>query len=147
MDAQFNSGKGSWPAKYDSIYSLDVYNNTLHAGSFNGLAVWNLDNGLPEVNPLDGVMPELKSVKAGKKKATLQWAAVEGAQGYLIYRGGKKNGKFKKIKNVKSAKTVKATDKNLKKGKKYYYKVRAYTKEDGSMVYSRYSEVNGVKIR
>lgn len=147
VDAQFNSGKGSWPAKYDSIYSLDVYNNTLHAGSFNGLAVWNLDNGLPEVNPLDGVMPELKSVKAGKKKATLQWAAVEGAQGYLIYRGGKKNGKFKKIKNVKSAKTVKATDKNLKKGKKYYYKVRAYTKEDGSMVYSRYSEVKGVKIR
>jgi len=149
VTAQFDSEQGFWPAESvnDTIYSLDVYGTTVYAGSNGGLAVWDLSNGLPEANPLEGVTPQLKSVKAGKKKAVLQWIAVDRADGYVIWRGTKKNGKYAKAAAVKKGSAVKYTDKKLKKGKKYYYKIKAYRNINGTKVYSGYSEVKSVKVK
>ena len=67
------------------------------------------------------------------KKVTLSYI-VDGKKysravtGYKVYRATKKAGKYKLIKTVKKAKTLKYTDKKLKKGRQYYYKVRTYTK-------------------
>ena len=61
--------------------------------------------------------------KAGKKKASVSWKKVTGAKKYEVYRSAKKKSGYKKVSTVK---TNKLTDKKkLKKGKKYYYKVRA----------------------
>jgi prefoldin subunit 5 len=76
------------------------------------------------------------SAKAGKKKATVTWKKISGAEGYQIVYAT--NAKFtgKKTVNVKNTKT---TIKNLKKGKTYYYKIRGYAKIGNTTVYTKYS--------
>ncbi len=86
------------------------------------------------------------STKAGKRKITVQWKQVSGASGYRIYRATKKSGKYKAIKTVKS-KTRKYTNKRLKKGRRYYYKVRAYKTVKGKKVYSSYSSYSTKKAK
>lgn len=81
------------------------------------------------------------SAKAGKKKVTVKWTALDGAEGYVVYRSFKKNKGFKAVKTIKKAKTVKFTDKKVKKGKKYFYKVRAYKMYDGNKLFGAYSKV------
>lgn len=81
------------------------------------------------------------SAKAGKKKVTVKWTALDGAEGYVVYRSLKKNKGFKAVKTIKKAKTVKFTDKKVKKGKKYFYKVRAYKMYDGNKLFGAYSKV------
>ena len=65
-------------------------------------------------------------VKAGKAKATLTWKKSSKADGYIIYRATKKNGKYKQIKVIKSWKKTSFTDKKVKSKKTYYYKICSY---------------------
>lgn len=65
--------------------------------------------------------PAVKRVSA--TKATLKWNKINGATNYKIYRAGKKNGKYTCVKTV-SSKYLSAKI-TAKKGKGYYYKVRA----------------------
>lgn len=70
-----------------------------------------------------------KAVKAGKKRSVrVTWKKVSGVTGYYVLRSAKKNGKYKRVGTVKKAKTVRWTDKKVKSGKKYWYKVQPYTK-------------------
>ena len=48
------------------------------------------------------------------------------ADGYIIYRATKKNGKYKQIKVIKSWKKTSFTDKKVKSKKTYYYKICPY---------------------
>lgn len=91
--------------------------------------------------------PQRVKAKAGKRRAIIRWKKVSGASGYKIYRSAKKNGKYKAVKTIKKQRTVAFTNKNLKKGKTYYYKVRAYRTVKGKKVYSPYSKVVKAKIR
>lgn len=65
-------------------------------------------------------------VKAGKAKAKLTWKKSSKADGYIIYRATKKNGKYKQIKVIKSWKKTSFTDKKVKSKKTYYYKICSY---------------------
>lgn len=89
--------------------------------------------------------PSIKSLKRGKKKATIKWGKVYGAKGYVIYRSTKKSSGFKAVKKIKSGSTVKYVNKKLKSKKRYYYKVRAYVTVGGKTVYSPYSTVKSVR--
>ena len=94
----------------------------------------------------------LKNHKASLtwKKITLKYA-VDGEQystpvtGYQVYRSAKKNSGYKKIKTITKAGTVKFTDKKLKKGKTYYYKLRPYLKTGGKTYTGKWSNI--VKVR
>ena len=81
------------------------------------------------------------------RTAVISWKKVKGASGYEVYRSTKKNGKYKKIKTIKKAGTVRFTDKKLKKGFAYYYKVRAYRKTAVAKVYGNDSAAKKVKIK
>lgn len=59
---------------------------------------------------------------AGKKKVTIRFNGSTGAGKHQIYRSTKKYSKYKRIKITTKKKFV---DKKVKKGKRYYYKVRA----------------------
>lgn len=85
-------------------------------------------------------------VKAGKKKATISWKKVSGATGYQVQMSTKKNRGYKTIKTTKG-KTVSYTKTKLKKGKRYYFKVRTYKTINGKKIYSSYSKIVSVKIR
>lgn len=90
--------------------------------------------------------PTLKITSTSKTKATLTWTNVSGESGYQVYYSTSKDGEFKKLKSYK-ADTKKATKSDLKSGKTYYFKVRAYKKTDSGTVYSSWSSVKSVKIK
>lgn len=85
-------------------------------------------------------------IKAGKRKITVKWKKVSGASRYVVYRAKKKNGKYKRVRTLKSSMRS-YTNTGLKKGRKYYYKVRAYRKTKGKKVYSEYSRIVSRKAR
>ncbi len=68
---------------------------------------------------------------------TLKWNKVTGADGYRVYKYNSKTKKYEKLKDVTKT-TLKIS--KLKAGTAYKYKVRAITKDDGS-IYGAYSDV------
>ncbi len=91
--------------------------------------------------------PTSFKVKAGKKSAAVSWKKVSGANGYVVYRSTKSKSGFKAVKTITKGSTVKYTNKSLKKGKTYYYKVRAYRTVNKKKVYSSYTKVLKVKAK
>ena len=87
------------------------------------------------------------TVSSKKKKAFLKWKKNSKATGYEIYRATKKNGKYKKIRTIKKASAATFTDSKVKKGKTYYYKVRAYKTVKGNKANGKFSAVRKVKIK
>lgn len=89
---------------------------------------------------------KLKSAKKkGKKQVILKWKKNKDATGYIVYRSTKKGKGYKVIKKLKGASKCKYIDKKVKKGKKYYYKVRVYKNVGGITCQSKFSNVKFVK--
>ena len=81
------------------------------------------------------------SSKSGKGYIRVNWKKSYGykVDGFQVYRATKSKGKYTRIWTGKgTAKTVK-NSKNLKKGVRYYYKVRGFRKVDGKTIYTRWS--------
>ncbi|MDD6190109.1 MAG: fibronectin type III domain-containing protein [Firmicutes bacterium] len=87
------------------------------------------------------------SLKSGKRKATIKWNRVSGASGYQIYRSLKRTSGFKAVKTIKKGSTKYFVNKKLKKGKTYYYKVRAYKTVSKKKFYGNFSTVKSVKVK
>jgi len=84
------------------------------------------------------------SVKRSGRKITLKWKKAKNAKKYQVYMSSKKKGKFKKAMTVKS---TKATVKKLKKGKAYYFKVRACAKNAGKEINGAFSKTVKIKVK
>lgn len=80
--------------------------------------------------------PKTKVRRVSSKKAKVTWKKVKGADGYIVYTATKK-GKFKQAKVIKSNKKLTYLKKNCKKGKKYYFKVKAYVRYNGKRYLSK----------
>lgn len=89
--------------------------------------------------------PSIKSIKAGKKKATVTWKKVSGAQKYLVYTSTKKS-KGYTLAGVTTKTKLSVT--GLTSGKTAYFKVKAVkSNEAGADVYSALSKAKGKKIK
>ena len=79
--------------------------------------------------------------KGGKKVIRLTWTAPDGVDvdGYEIFRSTKKNSGFGTKPYFETTSTSYTNTKNLKSGKIYYYKVRAFVVINGERVYTDYS--------
>lgn len=86
-------------------------------------------------------------LKAGEEKIKISWKKADSAQGYHIYRTASKNGEYVRIVKLKGKNVTTFTNLNVKGGKKYYYKVRAYHFVKGKKVYARYSDIVSVKAK
>ncbi len=86
------------------------------------------------------------TVKTTKESAKAIWTKVDGATGYKVYRAKSKDGNFIKIRDASKDSTYNKSY-NMISGKTYYYKMRAYTKVDGKIVYSKYTEIVKVKVK
>lgn len=89
----------------------------------------------------------LKKVKAGKKQMTVTWKKTAGATGYQIQYSLKSNMAGAKTVTVKKGKTTKKVIKKLKKGKKYFVKIRPIKKKAGKTYLGQLSKAKAVKIK
>lgn len=100
-----------------------------------------------------GVKTAVSAVSSLQAKAVrgkgikLTWQSLKTVDGYVIYRKTGKNGSYKKIKTVAGKKSTGYTDKTAKKGKTYYYRIRAYRLLDGKKVYGSYTQNIKVKAK
>ena len=130
-----NSGLTTGRTYYYKVRAYKKNGNSILYGTFTKTV-----SAKPTLSPVAGV-----KAKAGKRQAAISWKKVSGANGYKVYRATKKTGKYKTVKTAASSKSVKYTNKKLKKGKTYYFKVRAYKKVSGKYVFCVYSKI--VKAR
>ena len=87
----------------------------------------------------DNTHTNVSTNKQKKGKITLSWKKVNGAAGYQIKISQSK--KFKKcITKTYGKNKRKASIGNLKKGKKYYVKIRAYAKSGKKKIYGKWSK-------
>ena len=94
------------------------------------------------VKPKATTIKSLK--KSGKKAVKITYKKVSGVSGYQIYMSTKKKSGYKKIATLSSKKSS-YTKGKLKKGKKYYFKVRTMKKVSGKYRYSSFSKVRSIK--
>lgn len=88
----------------------------------------------------------LKSLKTSKKSITVSWKKVT-CTGYQIEYSTNKNFKKSKKVFVKKSKTTSKKISKLKKGKKYYVRVRAYKTTNGKKVYGSWSSKKSIKCK
>ena len=94
------------------------------------------------VKPKTNKIKKLK--KSGKKSIKVYWSKISGTTKYQVYMSTKKKSGYKKIKTA-SAKSSSYTKGKLKRGKRYYFKVRSYKKVGGKYYYSAFSSVKSIK--
>ncbi len=105
------------------------------------------DNSAVSTKTVKLKKPVIRSLKkVGKKKIKITWTKIKKASGYQIcVSTTKKFKKPRKIRIAKKSKTSKVIS-NLKKNKKYYVRMRAYTTENKKKIYSKYSNVKKIKL-
>ena len=85
-----------------------------------------------------------KAYNSAKKSAKVSWKKVSGASGYKLYMSTKKNSGFKA---VYTGSKLTYQKKSLKKGKTYYFKVRAYRTVGSKKIYGAYSKTKSLKAK
>lgn len=133
-EGEYYIGLSAMPCYKSGIWVSDYYTYGIPTEY-----IWFTIKDLPK--------PTTFTAKAGKKSATLNWNKVPAAEKYQVYRSTKKSSGYKKIATV-TACTYK--NKSLKKGKTYYYKVRAVLGSSDSSIgvaYSSYTSAKKVKVK
>lgn len=82
----------------------------------------------------------LKVKNKTSQKVQLVWNKKSSATGYEIYCKETGQDDYQLVKNIKKNTKTSATIKNLKPGKKYSYKIRAYVRIDGEKYYGDFSK-------
>lgn len=85
--------------------------------------------------------------KVSKGKIVLTWKKTVGykTEGYQIYRYAKKDSVYRSIGKTAARKYTNKS--SLKKGTRYYYKVRGYRTVDKKTVYTKWSQTVSAKAR
>ena len=88
------------------------------------------------------------SIKAKKKKhkVIIRWKKAKRASAYQVYRATSKGGPYVLV-STRSKKARSYTNRNLTKGKTYYYKVRAIRYVAGTTLYGPCSKVKKIKAK
>ena len=93
---------------------------------------------------------ELETTVNKDGNIVIKWKKSKGyrVDSFEILRAVKKNGKYSKIYTTKSGKASRIVNaKNLKDGKRYYYKVRGVRTIDGKKYYTEWSDIESEKVK
>lgn len=88
--------------------------------------------------------PVLKAA-AGAGSVRLTWNQIDGAAGYEISRSVSQNGRYDNLQTISGGNKISFTDTEVKAGTVYYYKIRAFSLNNGKTVYSDDSAVASAK--
>jgi hypothetical protein len=88
--------------------------------------------------------PQIKKLTPQSKKIKATWNKVTAVSGYQLQYSTSKNFKNKKTITTHSYKDVTKYATKLKKGKRYYFRVRAFYKKDGRTWNSKWSKTKSV---
>ena len=83
------------------------------------------------------------SVKAASysySKIRVSWDAMDGADGYIVYRSSSENGTYKRVYTTDNPEKNWYINTNRKAGQTWWYKVRGYKLVDGKKIFSKYSK-------
>ena len=84
----------------------------------------------------------IKATSNSYNSIKLTWnKAINGANGYAVYRSTSKDGKYTLRKTITSKNTIEFTDTGLDTNTTYYYKVRPYRMIEDKKEYGSYSEI------
>ena len=88
--------------------------------------------------------PKVSITNPAYDRNELSWMAIDGADGYEVFRTNKKDGKYTVVADISDLHFV---DRNVTIGTTYYYKVRGYhLNYDDTKGYSSYSNVVNKKV-
>ena len=133
---------------YEGTVRLSVKNKVANKSAIKDIIISK--EKIVEPKPETPNKPEEKPNKVSGIKATLNsynsikltWnKAVNGANGYAVYRSTSKDGKYTLRKTITSKNTIEFTDTGLDTNTTYYYKVRAYRMIADKKKYGSYSEI------
>ena len=82
-----------------------------------------------------------KVTRSSNTALKVSWKKVPNASGYVVYRSTSETGTYKAVKTITKGSTVSYTNKKLKNGVIYYYKIRAYKTVSKKKVYGDYTDV------
>lgn len=109
-------------------------------GNFKGKKTVTFDIGV--------AAPKITGISAKSNKMKLEWSQQQQADGYEIQYSTDKNFRIKVKKKVISSNTkLSFQSGKLKKGSKYYVRMRSYINVSGKKVYGGYSAAKSVKIK
>ena len=133
---------------YEGKVRLSVKNKVANKSAIKDIIISK--EKIVEPKPETPNKPEEKPNKVSGIKATsnsynsikLTWnKAINGANGYAVYRSTSKDGKYTLRKTITSKNTIEFTDTGLDTNTTYYYKVRAYRMIADQKKYGSYSEI------
>ena len=160
--------KGKWSSKKFGTKSVKLKVTGLKAGTTYEAAVcgtvyippkkrsWSLndyyDGEMSEARTVRITEPSrttIKTLKSNKKKnaVTVKWKKASGVTGYQIsYSTDSKSRRNIKNVTVKKQKTTKKLIAGLKKGRRYYFRIRTYKKNNSSRIFSKWSKVKSKTV-
>ena len=133
---------------YEGTVRLSVKNKVANKSAIKDIIISK--EKIVEPKPEIPNKPEEKPNKVSGIKATsnsynsikLTWnKAINGANGYAVYRSTSKDGKYTLRKTITSKNTIEFADTGLDTNTTYYYKVRAYRMIADKKKYGSYSEI------
>ncbi len=122
----------SWEEIGKTKTALSFTDKTVKSGKYYTYTVVAKSGSSESTYVADGIKtkylsrPSLVSVKSAKKGITFTWKEVTGASGYYVYRKTG-SGEWEQLAKVSGKSNVSYVDATAKKGKTYYYSVRAYS--------------------
>ena len=121
-DKKLSTGK----TRYYKARAYKVVNGTKYFSEYSNVA-----SATPKLKLVSNV-----KAKASYNKVKVSYSKAAGASGYVVYRSISKTGAYKRIAVVKGGTVLSYSDKKVKTGRTYSYKVKAYRVVDGKKVYS-----------
>lgn len=99
--------------------------------------------------PVMTAKPVVLSLQIEQKngRVTISWKKVSGAAGYKVYRSTQSKSKGFQLQKGLQAKENAYVDRNVQKGKKYYYKISAQIRQQDSSVQEVYSKTGEIQIK
>lgn len=91
--------------------------------------------------------PKITKLKTSKKSVTINWKKLTGIDGYQLQYSTSSSFKKPKSVNIKSKKAVSKKVSSLKKGKKYYFRIRAYKTVNGKKLYGAWSAKKSITCK